>query len=198
MRNRFFHVQREVLATRRWAAGRDDFRVLSVPCGIARDLVEVAQTLRGESPALAARTTFFGLDLDPEPLELSRELAAGLTNFHFQRGDALDPRAYPPALDMIVSTGLGEFLDDRQLEHFYAVCRGALRGGGVLVTSGMQRDPVADYLARELAELHTRYRGPAHLTRLLTAAGFAHVSALPDEVGLQTLIVARTSARGTP
>jgi hypothetical protein len=198
MRNRFFHVQREILATRRWAVGREDFRVLSVPCGIARDLVEVARALRAESPALAERTTFFGMDLDPEPLELSRALADGLPNFHFHRGDALDSRAYPPSLDMIASTGLGEFLDDRQLEHLFAVCRSALRAGGVLVTSGMQRDGLADYLARELAELRTHYRSAEQLTQLLTDAGFSHVSALPDDVGLQTLIVARAGPRGAP
>jgi SAM-dependent methyltransferase len=191
MRNRFFHVQREIVAARRRAATSEEFRVLAVPCGIARDLVQAARTLRREDPTLAGRTTFFGIDLDPEPLELSRRLASGLANFHFARGDALDSRAYPPALDLIASTGLGEFLGDAQLARLYAVCRGALREGGVLVTSGMRRDPLADYLARELAELHTHYRGPAELTRMLTEAGFAAVTAVPDEVGLQTLVVAR-------
>ena len=193
MRNRFFHVQREIVAARRRAATRDDFRVFAVPCGIARDLVHAARTLVREAPGLAERTTFFGVDLDPEPLELSRRLASGLANFHFARGDALDPGAYPPSLDLIASTGLGEFLGDAELARFYAVCRGALRDGGVFVTSGMQRDAVADYLARELAELHTHYRGPPELTRLLTEAGFASVTAVPDEFGLQTLVVARVA-----
>jgi len=190
MRNRFFHVRRELLAARRRAADRAEFRMLTVPCGIARDLVEVAHVLRRDDPALGERTSFFGIDLDPEPLELSRRMARGLPNFHFAQGDALDPGAYPPELDAIASTGLGEFLDDASLARFYALCRGALRRGGVFVTSGMRRDRLADYLARELGELHTHYRGAEQLTRLLSEAGFAQVTAVPDEVGLQTLVVA--------
>ena len=205
MRNRYYHVQHEILAAARafeaqrgHAASGDSeagFRVLSVPCGIARDLVHVARKLAGDLPAVHARATFFGLDLDPEPLALSRELAADDERFVFARGDAMDAQAFPQNLDVIASTGLGEFLDDELLVRLYTNCYQRLRHGGVFVTSSMQPDPVADYLMRQLAELHTHYRRGDELIRWLHAAGFHEVTARQDDIGLQTLVVARKTER---
>jgi cyclopropane fatty-acyl-phospholipid synthase-like methyltransferase len=193
MRSRFFHARAEIhAAALHHPAGRP-FRVLSVPCGIARELVEAAEILRAADPSLYGRASFFGIDLDPRPLELSRELAAGLPGFRFLRADALDAAAYPPKLDVILSTGLGEFLDDERLVRFFAVCRAALREGGSLVTSGTRRDPVSDYLMREMAELSAHYREPGELIRLLRRASFQDVSARIDDLGLQTLLIARRS-----
>ncbi len=193
MRNRFQHVKREVLAARRRHPAAAEFRILSVPCGIARDLVEAAQILRAEHPGVYERTTFFGIDLDQEPLQLSGMLADGLSRFHFIHADAFDRGAYPPDLDVITSTGLGEFLADKELAGFYNVCHGALRAGGVFISSGMQRDLVADYLARELAELRAHYRAGEQLRSMLLEAGFRRVTMQQDEVGLQTLLVAERS-----
>lgn len=208
MRNRFHHTQQEIVAAARDAearAARDPllygtapFRVLSVPCGIARDLVLAAGRIRAELPALYARSTFFGLDLDATPLALSRELAGSDEHFSFIRGDAFNPRAYPSELDVIVSTGLGEFLDDEMLVRFYTICHDRLRAGGVFVTSGMQADRVADYLMRQLAELHAHYRRGDELIRWLHAAGFYEVTTRQDDVGLQTLVVARKMAARSP
>lgn len=190
MRSRFFHAKAELLAAAwRHPAGRP-FRVLSVPCGIARELIEAAGTLRVD-PTLAGRTSFIGIDLDPRPLALSRAMSQGLPGFRFIRSDALDPRAYPAELDMILSTGLGEFLADDQLLGFYVICHAALREGGTFVTSGTRREPLSDYLMRELAELRPHYREPGDLVRLLRRAGFHDISSRLDDVGLQTLIAAR-------
>lgn len=206
MRSRFFHVQQEIVAAARAAdaqasvdpltAGAAPLRVLSVPCGIARDLVQAAEQIRSELPAVYARSTFFGLDLDPVPLELSRALvAANDEHFFFSRGDALDAKGFPSELDVIVSTGLGEFLDDDSLVRFYTNCHGHLRRGGVFVTSSMQADRIADYLMRQLAELNAHYRRGDELIRWLHSAGFYEVSARQDAVGLQTLVVARKVER---
>jgi hypothetical protein len=194
MRNRFLHTKAETLAAARRHPAGEPFRVMSVPCGVARELVEVAVALREEDPALFARTTFIGMDLDPRPLELSRELAAGVTSLDLIEADAFDSAAYPSELDVVLSTGLGEFLSDQELTRFYAICRGALHEGGVLVTSGMQRDPVADYLMRELAELEAHYREPGELVRRIEEAGFRDISVRQDDIGLQTLLVARKGA----
>jgi hypothetical protein len=206
MRNRFRHTQQEILAAARAldARGATDpvavsapFRVLSIPCGIARDLVMAARALQRELPAVYARTTFFGVDLDPAPLELSRELAGRDEHYFFTRGDALDAHSYPSELDVIVSTGLGEFLDDDMLVQFYTKCHNRLRSGGTFVTSAMQPDRIADYLMRQLAELHTHYRRGDEMIRWLRTAGFHAVSTRQDEVGLQTLVVAQRVERGT-
>jgi SAM-dependent methyltransferase len=135
------------------------------------------------------------MDLDPAPLELSRELAGPDEHFFFPVGDAMDVSAFPSELDVIVSTGLGEFLDDEHLVRFYTNCHRRLRAGGVFVTSAMQADRVADYLMRQLAELHTQYRTGDQIIRWLHAAGFFEATARQDDVGLQSLVVARKFER---
>ena len=70
-----------------------------------------------------------------------------------------------------------------------------LRPGGTFVTSSMQPDRVADYLMRQLAELHTHYRRGEEIIRWLHTVGFYEVSARQDDVGLQTLVVARRVER---
>ena len=205
MRNRFHHVQREIVAAARALDVRRErtetpdsqpaFRVLSVPCGIARDLVAVRHRLAADLPAVHARTTFFCMDLDPAPLELSRQLAGPDERFVFLEGDAMDPAAFPSDLDVIASTGLGEFLDNDLLVRLYTHCYDRLRPGGVFITSGMQPDAFADYLMRQLAELNTHYRRSDELIRWLHTAGFHEVSTRQDDVGLQTLVVARKVER---
>lgn len=197
MRRRLHHARAGILdAAMRHPAG-EPFRVLSVPCGIARELVGAADVLLAVDPELRGRARFFGMDLDPRPLELSRMLAAGRPGFRFLRGDALDRQAYPVDLDLIVSTGLAEFMADDPLIRFYEICRGALREGGALVTSATRRDPRSDWIMRELAELRARYREPDEAIRLLRLAGFDRVSARRDDVGLQTLLVAHRGANSS-
>jgi hypothetical protein len=91
---------------------------------------------------------------------------------------------------VITSFGFGEFLADGTLYDFYRRCLSALKPGGRFITSAMSRDKVSDYLARELAELHTHYRSTQQLTALLSSAGFVGVRTTTDSVGLQTLAVA--------
>ncbi|HXG69049.1 MAG TPA: class I SAM-dependent methyltransferase [Gemmatimonadaceae bacterium] len=195
MRSRFFHSQREVLSALGKLDGREH-TVVSVPSGIARDLFLVAELLRKERPEIYARTRFVGIDADRAPLELSRELTRGHPNFTFIAADALHPASLPKDADVVSSLGFGEFLTDQALAGFYANCHASLRPGGVFITSAMNRDRVSDYLARELAELHTHYRSAARITALLESAGFTAVRTTTDKVGLQTLAVAvRRTAR---
>jgi hypothetical protein len=201
MRSRFHHTQREIVAAarafhdRRGGSDTAPFRVLCIPCGIARDLVLAASRIERELPDVYSRSTFFGVDLDPIPLELSRDMAPADDHFFFTRGDALDASTFPSELDVIVSTGLGEFLDDELLVRFYRNCHDRLRLGGLFVTSAMQPDRVADYLMRQLAELHTQYRRGDELIRWLHTAGFAEVSTRQDDIGLQSLVVAHKLER---
>ena len=189
MRSRFYHSQREILAALDGLDAREH-TVVSVPSGIARDLFNVAESLRTNQPETYARTRFVGVDLDRVPLELSRKLTRGHANFTFVVADALHPASLPKDADIIASLGFGEFLTDHALAGFYASCHSALRPGGVFITSAMNRDRISDYLARELAELHTHYRSAAQVTALLQKAGFATVRTSHDKVGLQTLAVA--------
>jgi SAM-dependent methyltransferase len=81
VRDRFAFVTRHLAALLQaeLAAGADTARVLSVPCGLARDLCAVHEEL---SPALRGRVQFYGLDLDYEGRVLNearrRASAAGV------------------------------------------------------------------------------------------------------------------------
>lgn len=190
MRSRFLHSRLEILRAIEEGAADTDLTVVSIPCGIARDLFDVAETLRRSDPGRHARTRFIGIDIDAEPLALSRDLTIGHDCFDFVCADALQPRTIPRNMDVIVSLGFGEFLADGLLYDFYRRCLSSLRPGGRFITSAMSRDRVSDYLARELAELHTHYRTTDQLRALLTSAGFVRVRTSQDTVGLQTLAVA--------
>ena len=219
MRSRFFHSRRQVLRGLRESLDDRQLRsrrpypvfaggatiddkaeiieerivVVSVPCGIARDLYEVAETLWMIEPALYERVDFIGIDLDPEALELSRRLTRDYSTFDFRCADALAPETLPDGVDIIVSLGFGEFLGDDVLLAFYRRALASLNAGGRFITSAMNRDRISDYLARELAELHTHYRSTEELTALLKSAGFGKIQTTRDSVGLQTLAVAEKS-----
>jgi SAM-dependent methyltransferase len=141
------------------------------------------------------RVHYYGIDIDREPLDLSRDLAGARANFELVQGDAFDAGVYPAPCDVIVSTGLVDFLDEAAARRFLATCHGALRPGGLLVTSAQQPQRIADYLMRELAELHPYYRDAAGISAIVRRAGFGDIEARPDAVGLQTLVTARKALR---
>lgn len=190
MRSRFLHSRLEILRAIESASPDRRVTVVSIPCGIARDLFEVAETLRRTDLERYQSSRFIGIDLDTEPLALSRSLTRGHDCFQFICADALQTGTIPAGVDVIVSLGFGEFLADGILFDFYRRCLAALRPGGRFITSAMNRDRLSDYLARELAELHTHYRSTQQLRALLTSAGFVAVRTTNDSVGLQTLAVA--------
>lgn len=190
MRSRFLHSRLEILRAIEETESTRHLTVVSIPCGIARDLFDVAETLRRSDPRRYDATTFIGIDIDPEALDLSLDLTRGHRSFEFRCADALVADALPRGVDVIVSLGFGEFLVDGILYDFYRRCLSALRPGGRFITSAMSRDRISDYLARELAELHTHYRSAHQLRALLTSAGFTSVRTTSDAVGLQTLAVA--------
>jgi SAM-dependent methyltransferase len=197
MRSRYLHSRDQIVAEvlRRAATEQSELRVISVPCGISRELVEAANRLAVESPTLAGRVRYYGIDLDREPLDLSVALAGGRADFTLIQGDAFIGTVYPSGADVIVSTGFVDFLNDLQATRFYENCRHALRPGGLLVTSAQQPQRVADYLMRELAELQPHYRSAEQITAVVQGAGFGDVAALSDKVGYHSLVTARKPAQ---
>jgi 2-polyprenyl-3-methyl-5-hydroxy-6-metoxy-1,4-benzoquinol methylase len=170
---------------------RAGLEVLSVPCGIPRELAGAAAIARDRLGTLPDGVRFHGVDLDPAVLAQASAFAAqsGLRPFSTHQGDALDGAAYPGRFDFITCTGLAEFLDDELLSRLYGIFFDLLRPGGRLVTSGMQRRWLSDYLL-QIAEIHTHYRGPADLERLIAPYPFREVRTRRDEVGLQTILTA--------
>lgn len=166
--------------------------VLSVPCGIPRDLAEAAASLRRVDPDTGG-ARFVGLDLDPEALAAGRSVLERLGvagGFELVEADAFDRSRWPEPLDVVCSTGFGEFLDDEQLTTFLGLCHDVLSPGGILLTTAQGRHRLSDYLLRELGEIRARYRSRAELEGLLRAAGFGRVDTATDGRGLQTFAVA--------
>ena len=164
--------------------------ILSVPCGIPRELVEGLKCVRNHGGNLDG-VRLHGLDLDPDVLsEASRFVVQnGLGDLVTHHGDALDRATYPSRVAFLTCTGLGEFLDDDRLQELYRIFHAVLEPGGMLVTSGMARRPIADWLL-QLAEIRVHYRGAADLSAAVRRAGFARVETRSDETGIQTLLVA--------
>jgi len=189
-RNRFL-ASRDELARFLCQRSGAELSILSVPCGIPRDLAEAAAIAR-QSGADLGKVTFHGLDLDPDVLHEAARFAeeSGLKNFSIREGDALFGSNYPAAADFICSTGLAEFLDDGKLGILYSRVFEALRPGGVFLSSGMQRRLISEYLLK-IAELRVNYRNAERLAELARAAGFPEVSARYDDLGIQSILVAR-------
>jgi len=187
-RNRYLAARDEVA---RFLRERGDttahLHLLSVPCGIPRELADGAALVGDRRPNVA----FHGVDLDPAVLDEARAFAAarGLAPFVAHQGDALDRATYPEGADFITCTGLAEFLDDAHVARLYAVLFDVLRPGGRLVTTAMRRVPRSDYLLR-LAELRVHYRTALELETILRRLPFAHVSVRPDALGIQAIAVA--------
>jgi hypothetical protein len=167
-------------------------RVLAVPCGIPRDLVDLARTLRSTRPALLARLEYHGLDIDPLALDLARNLTAraGITTAHFHLGNALLRHEYPDGpFDVVVSTGLGEFLRDDELARFYAIVRELLVQGGTFYTSATACDRRSDALLR-MAEIVAHYRSARALEGILRQLPWSRLAVTVDDTRLQTFVTA--------
>ncbi len=189
-RNRFLAARDELAAFLQQHSG-EALHVLSVPCGIPRELAEGAAVARRQWCDLG-RVVFHGLDLDSEVLVKATRFAVEreLSNFQPHYGDALVSNSYPSAIHFATSTGLADFLDDDKLLVLYKRVFEALVPGGVFVTSGMQRRWFSEYLCR-LAELHVQYHNAENMEKLARAAGFSEVSVRYDDLGIQCILVAR-------
>jgi SAM-dependent methyltransferase len=167
-------------------------RVLAVPCGIPRDMLELTHTLRTEHPALLDRLEYHGLDVDPEVLDIAETLTrdAGIPAAHYHLGDALSATDYPRRpFDVVISTGLGEFLDDDELNVLYGNIYDVLDPGGIFNTTATAHDSNSETLL-QIAEITTRYRNLQHVRGLLSAFPWRRLSTACDATGLQTFITA--------
>jgi len=151
--------------------------VLSVPCGLARELFDAGRSLTRPDSGKTDGVRMTGIDLDGaliDRLNASRgELEPML---QFRRGDALSADAYPSrTFDVVISLGFTEFLSDEDAIRFLSLVRDSTKPGGKLITSGMNRHPLSDYVLRNIAELHAHYRDGPRLEEIAARAGFAHV-----------------------
>ena len=166
------------------------FRLMTIPCGIPRDVRDFSDAIIASGPGTVARIEYTGLDLDPEVLAVAEDflLHSILPSPRWIAGDALNPDSYPKeSFHCVASTGLGEFLDDSQLLRFYANVHACLLPGGVFFTSATASEPRSDAMLRAF-ELHTHYRSSAELEKLVTTLPWREVQYTRDASGLQTFV----------
>lgn len=193
-RNRHFHTRDRLIEKLQDLEHRAVLNVLTVPSGIPRNLYEAAEILESNHPSILKKTIFHCLDLDRDLINmLKKELRVKKMahQFVFHVGDALKKKDYPTRLDIVVSTGLGEFLTDETLMQFYKVCFDRLRQGGYFITSATDEHKLSDYLMRNIGELYSFYRSKNKVRQLLKTIPFSHVEIYRDSVGLQTLVIAK-------
>lgn len=192
-RRRYLRAQEEVRrALASFPEGGSALRVLAVPCGLPRDLRELAATLEREDPALLSRLEVHGMDLDPEVLDRGRALlsGSGIPVARFHQGNALIAEDYPEGpFHAVVSTGLGEFLSERELAVFYRNVCSVLADGGTFYTSATRREPRSDALMRPF-ELITQYRTTSDVEAVLRQLPWTRLTLVQDDTGLQTFVVA--------
>jgi hypothetical protein len=166
------------------------FRILTVPCGIPRDVRDFAEQLKAKQPELQRLIEYNGMDLDPAVCAAAESFLAG-SALHLPRvlqGNALDPKSYTgQRYHFISSTGLGEFLGDDDLATLYSNVFETLTPGGVFFTSATAFEGASDALLRSF-ELHSHYRTRFDLKRLLGGQPWSRVEFERHESGLQTFV----------
>ncbi|MGH9360942.1 MAG: methyltransferase [Thermoanaerobaculia bacterium] len=188
-RRRYLKAQGEIQrALEAFPPEVEPLRLLAVPCGIPRDLAELAARLEREAPDLLRRLAYTGMDLDPELLAVAREFSRGLPlrALDFHLGNALLAEQYPPGpFHAVVSTGLGEFLSTTDLRRFYRNVHEILAPGGTFYTSATRKEGRSDALMRAF-ELITQYRSVDELDTILSELPWSRLTLVTDETGLQT------------
>ena len=166
------------------------FRILTVPCGIPRDVCDFEESLAAEGAELLRYVEYDGMDLDPAVVKAAAAFLASSTikASRIVEGNALDAECYGPLpYHFIASTGLGEFLSDEDLSTFYGNLFEALAPGGTFFTSAAAFDKRSDALLRTF-ELNSHYRTRADLERLLAPQSWATVEFGQHSTGLQTFV----------
>ncbi len=189
-RKRYEHTRDGVIKKLLYSKSQEPKRVLSVPCGIPRELVEAATCLRSTAPEIYDRTMFYCVDLDPQTIEEARRFveAHGHRNFVFASADALKSASYPLRFDCIVSTGFNEFIDDNELLIFFTNAINALGEDGIFITSLTKKHYLSDYLMKNVAELFVHYRSEERLCSIVKTAGAKNVTISCDPIGYQLFI----------
>ena len=157
-----------------WATGAESVRVVSAPCGLARDLRRAWDQLGRP----AGRLELLGLDLDAsgEVLPAAGRLAAA-ANVPLRtarcdllaEGDLARLLGGRPA-DVFNCIGLTPWLDRPDLDRLLRTLNGAVADDGVLLLDRFCA-PRVERFARDL-EIHTRYHSQADMLVALADAGF--------------------------
>jgi hypothetical protein len=190
----------EELATaveERWADGVPTVRLVSGPCGLARDL----RLLWRRLDAPSGRLTMLGLDLDqsgevlPLASRLARAAGVPLLTGRCDLLDRVELGRYVgerPA-DVFLSIGLTVWLDAPDLGAFLERLHGAIAPGGTLVIDNFHSHGASRFAAD--LEMKTRYHAPAAFEQALQRAGFTIIARRGTSNGVNSVYRCRKTAQ---
>lgn len=170
--------------------------VLDIASGPAGYLLAVLARLG--DPAVHARAR----DLEERWLARGRERAAalGLANLVFERGDALDPRAFEalsPRPDVVVASGFYDWItDDALVQRSLALVHAALPPGGSIVLTHQVANPALAFLNAVFTDFHhaplqMKMRPAATVHGWLDQAGFRIEQTRTDRRRFYAITLAR-------
>ena len=191
-RRRYLYARDGFCAAMKTRAPGSALRLLTVPCGIPRDIVEAADLVQAGNPALLDGVEYVGMDIDPAALDVARKFSAAspLPAMAFHQANALERNQYPAGrFHFVSSTGLTEFLEDRDVRTLFANVYGALEPGGTFYTSASASDPVSARLLGVI-NLQARYRSQSAIAALIESLPWHSVTYVADPTGLQTFVTA--------
>ncbi len=184
-------------ARRRGGSAGGEVRILSAPCGLARDLITAASELR-ESDRTLARLRLVGIDLDETgevlPLAAERARQAGV-EITFHTADLFDEARVGALVgevgfDVVNCIGLIAWLDLPDVERLVRHFRERLLGAdGTLIADNFLPHPYVS-LGRQL-EINSRQHDPAALAATFERAGFFVDRATTTANGANTVYVLR-------
>ena len=172
------------------AKNSQPFRILTVPCGLPRDVRDFATGVAADAPTALRQISYTGIDLDPKVIDAARAFLFGcdVPEPDLRVGNALDPATFQAApYHFIASTGLGEFLQDEELARFYRNVFDALERGGTFFTSAAAAGTGSKKLL-EAFELTARYRTRSDIERALRSLPWTSIEITQDAIGLQTFV----------
>lgn len=187
-RNRYLYIKKELQPI---INKKTKLTILTIPCGIPRDHGELMQESLQRLTSIDY--TCICMDLDKKVLLNAAKymkVLGVLANTKFLHGNALEKSDFPQNLDIVTSTGLGEFFDDQSLVTFYKNVHYSLSKNGIFITSAIDKHAFSDFLLREIGEVFTNYRQGHHMRKLLNRAGFTKVVTYTDQYNLQTMAIA--------
>jgi hypothetical protein len=176
-------------------------RVLSAPCGLARDLLLCAEQLKRRDVALLGRVEFHGLDLDASgevlPLAAKRAEEADV-QVRLHRQDLFDPLGIgqvlgqPSGFQVVNCIGLTPWLDLPEVEHLCRTFRTqVLAPRGAFIVDNFAPHKYGS-LAKDM-EIHSRYHAPQAFEETLRNAGFEIVEKKSTANSVNTVYLARVA-----
>jgi hypothetical protein len=188
--------------TARQGTAKGPIRILSAPCGLARDVITATTELRAEAPGLASRLDLHGLDLDEtgEVLPMAAQRAASAqVSMRFYREDLFNS----PSLNKIFAKegrfhivnciGLTAWLDLPDVQRLATYFReSVLMPGGSLIMDNFAFHKHSK-MGKDL-QMKTRYHDRAALEDTLRRCGFEVVKTESTANGVNMVTVARSAS----